>query len=76
MNGGFSFIADLGQMYYDTLASGAEELALLERTIARASKFEGREEGEFFFEQCQPTTFTISLTLPLCFAWTHRAGVP
>ncbi|KAL8287418.1 hypothetical protein RQP46_003276 [Phenoliferia psychrophenolica] len=34
----------LGMLYYDAVAYGPEELALVERTVARADKFEGKEE--------------------------------
>ena len=38
----------LGMLYYDAVAYGAEELALVERVIARANNYEGRDEREFF----------------------------
>jgi len=34
-------------LYYDAVAYGAEELALVERVIARANNYEGRDEREF-----------------------------
>lgn len=37
----------LGMLYYDAVAYGPEELALVERTVARADKFEGKEEREW-----------------------------
>lgn len=36
----------LGQFYYDAIAYGSEELALVERVISRADNFEGRDEGK------------------------------
>lgn len=40
----------LGQMYYDAVAYGPEELALVERVISRANNYEGRDEGELHRE--------------------------
>lgn len=36
----------LGQLWFDAVTYGAEELALTERVIARADGYEGRDEGE------------------------------
>lgn len=36
----------LGQLWYDAVCYGSEELAFTERVIARAENYEGREEGE------------------------------
>lgn len=36
----------LGMLYYDAVTYGTEELALVERTVARADKFEGKDHLE------------------------------
>lgn len=37
----------LGQMWYDAVTYGPEELALVERTVARADNYEGTDEREW-----------------------------
>jgi len=39
----------LGMLYYDAVAYGPEELALVERTVARAGNYEGKDERAFLF---------------------------
>ncbi|GAA6022513.1 hypothetical protein JCM8202_000495 [Rhodotorula sphaerocarpa] len=41
----------LGQLYYDAIAHGSEELALVERVISRADNFEGRDEELEYVER-------------------------
>lgn len=36
----------LGQMWYDAVTYGPEELALTERVVSRADNYEGKEERE------------------------------
>ncbi|KAK4050651.1 hypothetical protein OIV83_003377 [Microbotryomycetes sp. JL201] len=41
----------LGQMWFDAVTCGSEELSLLERTVARAEHFEGKEEELEFVDR-------------------------
>ncbi|GAA5865530.1 hypothetical protein JCM3774_002040 [Rhodotorula dairenensis] len=46
----------MGQMYYDAVVYGPEELALVERVISRANNYEGRDEELAFVDRVNGRT--------------------
>lgn len=50
----------LGMLYYDAVAYGPDELSLVERVVARADKYESRDERPFLFSLPFYSTFVLT----------------